>query len=229
MGYTDVVLADGPVAFWPMQETSGTLVDVAGTFDAVPAGSGGAYAQSGPCTSVKSVEFAGANYFEVADDAALSPTSMTVEAWFKVSGSTVEFALSKRPDDTTGNFEYHLLWVYGDLSFQMGDGSGNFLSLIAPAPDLDVWYHVVGTYDDGTGDGNLYIDGALVDTATSVGTPVGNTAGDLLIGDSLGYDPAEGFLTMTAIYDYALTAGQVLTHYQSICPRRNLRALGLRR
>jgi hypothetical protein len=235
MGYTDVVLADNPVAFWPMQDTSGDLVDIAGTFDASPAGTGNVplYEQRGPCPSAKSVLLDLGEYFSVADDDVFSPDSFTLETWvYLLSGNDVAHVFSKQPDSVSGNFEYHIVYVgSADIwALEMGTGSASFLEVIASdANTYNRWRHVVGTYDDATGTGNLYIDGVLGSTDTSSGSRLGNTASDLRIGNDEFFGTVQGRMSMAAFYDYALTAGQVLTHYQS-CPRlRNRRSLGLRR
>jgi hypothetical protein len=214
--YQSIVLADSPVAFWPMQDTSGDLVDIAGTFDASPAGSGHSYEQTGPSATVKAVTLDGSNSFTVADDDVFSPDSFTLETWLYFSSSGIRWAMSKRPNSSSGSYEYHLLWVSDVWALEMGTGSASFLEVIASdANPYDRWRHVVGTYDDATGTGNLYIDGVLGGTDTSSGSRVGNTAATLQIGAQLSTS-FTGSMSMTAFYDYALTGAQVATHHAAM-------------
>ena len=219
--YQSIVLADSPVAFWPMQDTSGDLVDIAGTFDASPAGTGNVplYEQRGPCPSAKSVLLDLGEYFSVADDDVFSPDSFTLETWvYLLSGNDVAHVFSKQPDSVSGNFEYHIVYVgSADIwALEMGTGSASFLEVIASdANTYNRWRHVVGTYDDATGTGNLYIDGVLGGTDTSSGSRVGNTAATLQIGAQLSTS-FTGSMSMTAFYDYALTGAQVATHHAAM-------------
>src|SRR5690606_6066485 len=88
--YAAAVLADGPVAYWQLNETSGpTAVDSAGSHDgaigpAVGLGVPGAPQAGSGSTAF---DFSGtADRVTVPYDPALNPTQFTIEAWARVDG-----------------------------------------------------------------------------------------------------------------------------------------------
>lgn len=226
MRYIDLVLSDNPVAFWTMQQTLGNAPDEVGALDATATGSGIAYQVPGPCsTRVVAVDLSNSTngYFSVADNNTLSPTSFTVEAWVYVDElvNSRAWVLSKRPSSASGNFEYHIVYA-GGWFFEMGTGTAGYMVAggVTSSP-LDTWRHVVGTYDHATTTARMYVDGVLLGSDTTPsGTRVGNTTGALRLGSSLFSPSAEylnGRLSMVALYDYALSADQVLEHHDKIC------------
>ena len=82
MAYESVVLADSPSAFWPCQDTSGGLVDDAGSRDASETGSGHSYGLPGP-GGFLSVGLTGQSLsgWQRADEDLWSSTALSIEAW----------------------------------------------------------------------------------------------------------------------------------------------------
>lgn len=113
--YLDLVLADEPAAFWPMQEASGNLIDVTGNgHTLVPAGSGHAYGADGPVEGVAAVGVSGSGHWQAASAAAWSSREFTLEAWVRFGGmsglDTRTFAASLAETAAgTSLFEW---WVY---------------------------------------------------------------------------------------------------------------------
>ena len=91
--------------------------------------------------------------------------------------------------------------------------------ITSPAIALLTWYHLVGTYD-GT-NASFYLNGALVGTQKAAGF-VANTVNNNGVnpitlgnrGDASGYGAFDGSVDEFAYYTNALTAAQVLAHYQ---------------
>lgn len=94
MAYSDVVLADGPIAYWQMQEASGNLTDSAGGFTATPTG-GPVYRQTGPERvggfSVGFDDAVAIDYYsaEVTTVNTAASAEVMVEMWFNWAGSVV--------------------------------------------------------------------------------------------------------------------------------------------
>ena len=93
----------------------------------------------------------------------------------------------------------------------MEDSSDRDYNVFTSALDLDVWYHIVGTYDQESGAMNIYVDGTLVDSKTYKFTQM-TTVRNFSIGygDSGYFD---GVIDEVRIYDRALTAEEVKELY----------------
>jgi hypothetical protein len=119
----------------------------------------------------------------------------------------------------------------------VGGGGWNFRLYVGSAPtgtanktiglamtlDTTKWYHVVGVYD-GAGNMTLYVNGAPVATGNlpDVYRFVTDTTAPMTFGNRSdgasavgGYFPYNGLVDEAAFYSAALSAGQVLTHYQA--------------
>jgi Concanavalin A-like lectin/glucanases superfamily len=221
--YPDAVTADSPVGYWRLDETSGTNVtDSAG-------GRTGTYTNGptlgqsgGPPDTVnnKAVSFDGTNdYVKVNYAAALNPAVFTYEVWAKPTGgagtwrgvvtSTYEVSGTNRgvgvwADDTN-------MW---DVAIDYGTGT----NLVQAAPvRLNEWVHLALTYDGTTL--KIYLNGTLV-TSTAK-TFSANTSTPLGIG-AASYDNGStwkeyfpGSIDEVAVYNSALTATKVRSHYNT--------------
>ena len=218
--YKQVVLADKPVAFWPLDETSGTVAnDLSGNgyngtytggftlgLPGIPAGGTGA-------------KFDGTTGYVVAPLVTTAVASFTLEAWVNFDGATALHGPFVENGDQ-GN------------GYSMGCGSGtydtagnDFLSLYevkswnlpsttTPIPTSG-WHHcviVVGANATTT----YYLDGAEIGTNANnvVLAPAGNTylATDYL-NDADRY--FGGILSNCAIYNKVLTAARIQAHYNA--------------
>jgi hypothetical protein len=130
------------------------------------------------------------DYIQVAHNVNLDinpTTGFTVATWFKAD-STQPYSFSELVDKSHGDdgtgYDDHRGWVVhrmpaGHLQFGFGDGA-TWHSVNSTGTVLDdQWHHVAATVAGTTM--KLYVDGALTDTNTSVGTPASNTR-DLFIG-----------------------------------------------
>ena len=123
-------------------------------------------------------------------------------------------------------------WLFYQGNSTLSDGNGwlfrhynsaGLTSLTTASTNLALdttqWYHVVGTYD-GTNI-NIYVNGALGTSTpfTSQLRPNTNSAIPLTFGaradGSAGYFTYGGLIDDAAVYDAALSAAQVLAHYQA--------------
>jgi RHS repeat-associated protein len=218
--YEQIVMGDGPVAYWRLGEASGTTANdettnnLDGTYNGGPT-----LGASGVTQDDTAVHLDGVNdYINVPNASALNPTNVSVEAWVKSTGTTwndYAWVAAKR--------DQYILhpWPGGTLiRFYVNVAGGWYYTGFSPS-SIQGWHHYVGTYN-GTGALNLYIDGDLVSTANingSIGSGSGNAlhiGGDLVGATRYG----AGDMDEVAIYNRALSASEVEEHFDSAnsCP-----------
>ncbi len=232
--YPSSVLADGPLAYYPLgdplpvdralnQGSLGAALD--GVHTRVQHRATGALASSGnPATF-----YDGTALTLIPNRSALNPPAnqpFTIEAWLR---PTVEeniavgqAPLSNRKSD--GNREG---WVFFQRAstndpgrqqgwnFRMYNGAGGTVSINVTGGTYTTgaWSHVVLVWNGGTA--TLYVDGASVATSAP-GTYLPNVSTPFGIGaysDPAGSNPFTGDIDEVAFYPVALTANQVLDHY----------------
>lgn len=219
--YANVVLADKPVAFWPLDELSGTVA-----YDQSGNGYNGTYTGgftlgwAGIPAGGTGVKFDGSTGYVVAPLVTTAVASFTLEAWVNFDGATALHGPFVENGDGASN------------GYSMGCGSGtydtagnDFISLYEmetwnpPSPTTSIpttgWHHcviVVGANAETT----YYLDGVQVATNTNhiINTPTGNS---YLATDYLGNADRYfgGLLSNCAIYNTALSASQILAHYKA--------------
>jgi alpha-tubulin suppressor-like RCC1 family protein/regulation of enolase protein 1 (concanavalin A-like superfamily) len=158
-----------PVAWWPMDEGSGTtLVDASGgQHDATVSGimvrtaghnaSGGINLPSGDATGY------------VTTQTLMSGTSsLSVSAWFKTTDSGVRRIISKGHWGASTGF---LLGIGhsapGRLTFGIGGGTADQSILLSTTESFNdgAWHHVLGVYDSAARTARIYVDGTLRNVA----------------------------------------------------------------
>jgi hypothetical protein len=225
--YLQTVLADSPLGFWPLNETSGSTAtgSVGGrnlTYRNSPT-----LAVAGPGGRT-GVTFNGTNQTaDSADQAAFarrSSDAWSIEAWIKYTdtGTSIKTFLTWR--GTTAVTEDEV----GSLS--LNDGVAGRLSVGAPTGALSrlkvhsdggwndgEWHHVVGTGASGQPT-KLYVDGVLRGTDTTARYFNNSNARRVAVGSNIAStntysQHASCSVTVAAIYGIELTAAQVLAHY----------------
>jgi len=211
--YVDVVLADGPISYWRLGETSGTTVaDTMGRnpgtmTGGVTPGTVGAL----PVDSNKAMTFNGSTgYISVPHNANLNITGdITLEAWAKPAVLNWNEGVIVHK----GGYQYRLAVNFTN-QWQGGVYiNGARFDVTAPTTaTAGQWDHIVMTRSGSTL--TLYINGVSVATAAASGNLV-TTTNILAIGrkgsNSSGY--FNGAIDEVAIYNKALTAAQVQAHY----------------
>ncbi len=219
--YSSAVLADGPVGYWRLGETSGTSVaDTTGS----PPGS----LVGGVTEGVAGVAgdgntafgFNGTNgYVTIGDRANLDFTSQgfAVEAWVKPNTiSTVSGAVLQK-GDASGypGWQYRLAMTSaGKWRGTVFVGSTNITVTDSSTPSTTAWTHLALVRN--AGQITLYVNGAAV-AATTFSGNVNTSVGMLAIGrsgaNSTNY--FNGAVDEVAIYPTALSSSQVLAHYNA--------------
>ena len=203
--------ADGVVALWHLDETTGGTAYDAGTngYDGAVAALQGSAGRFDRC-----VEFSDAtNRIVVADDpgGALEPEQFSVECWVNVT-DPANIALIDKRDIDSG----YALAVGSDARpyFWVGDG----VSGVSCAGSLGLraaeWAHVAGTYDGLRL--RLYLNGILAGEAPLDAADASLDAGDLKMGESyLGTQNLGGKIDEVALHNRALTPSEIEDHYRA--------------
>jgi Concanavalin A-like lectin/glucanases superfamily len=229
--YASTVLGDKPLAYFHLDETSGTtLADSSGhghdaTSSTLLLGQSGAFPGSGTAA-----RFDG-NAFAVIPDSVsdagtafdfLGHAPFSLEAWVKIDFE---------PDNSKGQ-------EFTFFSKEQNLGSGNYLGIdfldrplvilqreddptddtqamttMAGIPDTTAWHYLIATYDGSTID--IYVDNVLAGTKTGSTTMVPVTSVPFLIGaeDMSVGSGLVGSMDEAAIYTTALTLTQRSAHF----------------
>jgi len=213
--YKSAVLADSPMAYWPLDETSGNVFyDAANSNDSNPFGGGivlnkpGALASGEPAAEF--IPPSGSAHFPTV---AGLRDNFSVEFWLNPDTRS-NYNQQIGADSGWDKFTFHTgangeVWAGtgccgGDRRFHSGD-------LGADTVELGKWQHFVFTYNDVDatwGHATLYKNGQpLVNRNLRKG---GTWAAFDLRGGGNGLD---GLVDEVAVYDYALDADQVAAHF----------------
>lgn len=223
MGYADVILADRPVAYWPLGETSGVVAnDVSGN------GRHGTYTGNmtlgapGPLTRQgenAAASFPGTSFdgdrVDIPDLAPLLvQNSFTFEVWVYHFDTGERHLLHVWSSGTIG--EQLQWWVRpGTQQLLFGGLSGGTLSFSPYIPPVNVWRHYAVSFDAPTKVGKLYMDGAVVSSAVQTSAFVAPTSVARIgarAGGTSGAGPMKGRMAHFAVYDRALSAEQISLH-----------------
>ena len=207
--YMDLVVAAGPLGYWPLGETTGDMIDQVGSVNlTVNSGTRG----------VTGLDELGLGYAADGSSGWLDGSAVTVlggitqEAWINIAAAP---GINDATIITLEGLSY--LWMKADRTltgydFRTGNGARSAAS--SAAVDTGVWTHIVAAAD--TSGGTYYIDGVASGTFTPGGSGLWSTGGtsNVVIGrESGGGRPWTGYIQHVAIYGYKLSSDQVINHY----------------
>ncbi|MBM7775523.1 hypothetical protein JOD54_005727 [Actinokineospora baliensis] len=145
-------------ATWQMNEPSGTaLNDPSGSFTGTLVGTSARTTERGGA-----VDFDGSTGHATISGTPIKTTeSYTISAWAKLESTAVSATIFSRGDSTTGSLQ--LLYSKPHNAWALTNPAGGASALVVgPAPALNTWTHLVGTYDAATREMRLYVNGAQV-------------------------------------------------------------------
>lgn len=211
------IAADAPVAWWRLDETSGTAAaDSAGANTGTYTG-GPTLNQTGLAPSDspnRAVLFTAASlqYVQVPHAAALNAASLTVQASFDASSISGNPRIVEKGNSDSG----WSLRIEGTNLRWYVNGRVTVDYYFA-----DLGRHIAhGTYDAATGTGRLYLDGALVASATGTPGSAPTPADPLRIaqkpGGSATGDGWNGLLDDVAVYPTVLSAARIAAHAAAV-------------
>lgn len=219
MRYEDVVLRDGPIAYWPLTETTGTTAVNLGSsgtslthtgviVGSAPFPAGGRAAHYAAASTAKSTGYT---------PNSAGWTGAALEAWYRLhsSGSSATIRQIGGVDGASSNFYLRIgdgATLNGTMQGVAYNGSGVTVITGGKDPDLGGWHHAAlvwtGTRLALFRDGRFVTDTALATTGLTTG---------LTIGESTGFAGRyfDGFLAHFALYPATLPASRIAAHYRA--------------
>lgn len=207
--YDQAVVADNPISFWELGETSGTTaVDQEGRTNGAISG-GVTLGVPGPIPGQTAMALDGGNCTGIGLDSGaytLDPQHLSISAWVK----------------TTAPSGWVFRWRYYGYELTTG-GPGNTVLGLAPAGAAvpfsladGQWHNLIATYDESQI--KLYVDGLLAATGADSSGIYYLAGGGVAIGrdgDACdGVNPSfKGSLADVAVYGSALSAADVQAQY----------------
>jgi len=221
--YTDVQTTTTPsglVSYWKLDEGSGTTAS--DSADSNPGTVNGAVWTTGIIGNALS--FDGVNDHVLVPDAAnLDLTKQfTLEAWINpasVVASSFGAAIISKVGGAAGNNGYQFGLMQGSKQVfcnfnAAGEPWPTNQLLASPAQPIPVnkWSHIACTYDNSVL--RAYLNGALIGSKTIGSKSVVNSSSDLVIsGDGNNHGYFHGLIDEAAVYNTALSAGEIQKHY----------------
>jgi uncharacterized protein YjdB len=214
--YQQAVLSYGPVGFWPLNETGGTIAyDVVGGNNGTYNG-GYSLGNTGPANSTYAAGFDGNSaYVDIPEGSLNITNAITVVAWVQVPGEN----------------GFQDVFGHGDQSWRLTVNQGGDPGANDGAPPADAtgstsiidgnWHMMAYSYNgfvDQANSGALYVDGALVANNTVNVVPAGDNL-DAWIGGAPDYGTGSqkrllaGNIANVAVFAQGLTAAQVAGIY----------------
>jgi uncharacterized repeat protein (TIGR01451 family) len=216
---TCVTPPSGIIAWWPFDETSGTIAnDIAGDNLGADVNSPAHV----PGEVAYALGFNGTNYVGVVDSPlwAFGTAPFTIEFWANFASSPGG-SMGEPADIFIGNDEGsgdQNKWFFaiggGNLEFHINSPTlgPQFFPLVPFSPTVGQWYHLAITRSGSTY--TIYIDGVPSGSATNTNAiPTANAPLTIAEAEDIGY--MDGDLDEMTIYNLALTHAQILSIYNA--------------
>ena len=218
------VLADNPVGFWRLSETSGTVASDSsgrgnhGTYVNGPTLGQSAIVAGDPALNHSVLCGASLKEVQVASSSSIQgiTTDYTYEIWFKgtgawngnavigrrgPSGTKWQGVIRPKTDGNIRFFDHNGTSVQADFSTTGGYSQSAV-------------HHVVFTRS-ATAGASFYVDGSLVGTSTvGLGQNFSSTTG-IFLGDEDGTGACNSYIAAAAVYNYALSQTRIVAHYDA--------------
>lgn len=220
--YAAAVLADSPVLYWRLGDSSGPVADSGSGSHAGTLGSGATLGAAGLLVGDSNTALAmdgTANaHLSTPDAADLNPTtSWAVELWWAgTSMGGVYPKLAWKPvTASVGKATYVLQGTSsGTVQLRTTIGGTNYTTAASAALTDGNPHHIVGERN-GTAL-NLYIDGSLSQTLTIPATASNTASNNFTCGYTASpYDYLDGVLDEVALYGAALGATRIAAHHNA--------------
>ena len=164
----------------------------------------------------EAIAFNGTNSYVLAPNSAAfnSTTQVTMEAWVYAGEQKTAKIIEK------GDWDGHGIgqdkWQGWQADIVTADGQKYSVDWGQGRPTLNTWYHVAYTYDGS--DLRLYVNGVEVKSVAAGGSLKVNTRPVSIGADGSAQKFFNGTIDQARIYNSALTAEQILAHYDALKP-----------
>lgn len=222
--YSTAILADGPTAYYRLDDSGTVAADSSGNGLNGSVGSSVTEAAAAllPSSADTAMTFPGlqtsAGVVKVPQSTMLQPSaSVSTEFWLRFSNTPSTYAVALSYGSDSGSAPYDFWFNGGKIAAQFTLSSGTLQVYSPTALQPNTVYYIAATYDGTTA--RLYVNGSQVASATQTGTITGYSSGfGLAIGDDAGLsDPGfSGTIDEVAVYaGKVLGASQILNHYNA--------------
>jgi hypothetical protein len=226
--YPATVLANGPIAYWRLNETAqppaGDTAVNSGSLAAAANGyyvAGATHPEPGALvgqTSDTAASFTGGARVAIPYQAGLNPSGpFTVECWaYKDPGTGYPLGVFSALQYVGGAERRGWLIYDNDANwqFRLGDGAGYIATTQGGTANVGEWYHLVGVFDGANA--ILYVNGVAVSTVAISRPFEANPSWATEIGTAGAFGRHfSGIVDEPAIYPTALSAAEILAHYQN--------------
>jgi hypothetical protein len=222
MAYRDVIIADNPVNYWRLGESSGNAIDEMGNFDG--SASSRTYGTTGLLVTDANTAacFTGgtgtAQGVNLGSTYTLSGSQISVEAWIDLTFRASTYDCVFIFNNSSSSYLIRL-FDYTGSDFNFGVTVNSVSLTLIPSSMPTGPTHIVAVYDGVTREAWLYFNGVEVAYSASAPAFTGSwgTGGQTIIGATpshySGTRNALGTIDEVAVYYYPLTAEQVRHHY----------------
>jgi Concanavalin A-like lectin/glucanases superfamily len=224
--YQEAVLTDNPIHYYPLDDTSGTTATDLGSL----ATSGGTFNGGITLDQPSATDRLGRSVLldgaagTLVDLGLFHPgDAVTIEAWAKLDPTAANnpqyYAIVTRWDGS-----YELDFAPGDVAnFVVRNQDNAFAGAVAASASARAqWHHLVGIFSDGVA--TIFVDG-VQGSAPNIGGVLQDAGPDpdrVMIGATRSGTVSsfnfKGCIDEVAIYDYALSAAQIRTHFRTAQP-----------
>ena len=213
--YDTAVLADSPVSYWKLGETSGTVAaDSAGSNPGTYTG-GVTLAAAGPGSQANAASFNGTDgYVAVPFSAGLQPASVTDEIWVYLPADpgAGKMFMQSNAGTPMGHVLGHGITGAGESMFGSWFSGSWHNTGATTALTFNAWHHLAGTYDGTTL--KIYVDGSEVASAEATwGGPLAYAAGEFRIARDYANSFTAARFARAAVYSTALSAARIAAHF----------------
>ncbi len=227
--YGQTVLADGPIGYWRLDESSGPIArdyiaNNNGTYTAtaLPGQTGNKLIDTHTASRFGSLATTNSCVMNVpVDFAAAGNVPFTVEAWVNGGTQTTDAGLVTKGYGGGGE-QFNLDCGGGSHAFRffVRDAAGGVHLATSSVTPNNQWHHLVGVCDQVNSNVFLYVDGvkaaqgAITPNTGLLYSTMPMSIGSRPSGASTSYDNQfVGYMEEVAVYNYALSSNQVVAHF----------------
>jgi hypothetical protein len=229
--YANAVLADHPVLYYRLGETTGSVaLDSSGSGRLGLYVGGVLFGQSGAIAvdNDRSATFDGSTGYVNCGFNPFSASSQTIEAWARPTrdsapgfpqqavagiGGSTQLTFGRTP-----GFAAAYIWPASGVNSGSATSLGDWKQVQTATPlPLNTWTYLVATWNDGTKQWSMYVNGTLSASTTLQGITAGQQSASVpfTIGGFSGQQLFQGGIDEVAYYAYGLSPQQILAHYNA--------------